>query len=175
MNMIPARPFPPSAGALRPTPPPPSPMVGTRPFVVCCGSGFRSAWNASPPTPLCLGLLVVFDTPVVWCGSGLGLLGLRYGVVRGMRLLLGGGGGVIIIIILIIIMMLLSWINCHRNRAHFQYPHVGVVVGKCALSQGLVVFGTRLSWRLTVWSRHVHSHKGFGMCGRAGWRRDTRG
>ena len=70
--------------------------------------------------------------PVVWCGSG---FGSAWGTSPPPCGVVWFGFG------------FLSWVNCHRNRAvrnailvtvAFKNPHLGVVVGKCPLSQDRV-------------------------------------
>ena len=103
--------------------------------------------------------------PVVWCGSGLGLLGLRY-VVPGMRLLGWGwchdhdheheSSSLSSSIIIIIVIIILSWVSCHKIRACQEYaPRDNCVinifiVGKCPLSEESDIFETKSSWQLTV-------------------------
>ena len=86
--------------------------------------GFGLAGGCLLPRPVawrCSRFLPAWGAAVVWCASGLGLPGLKCGVLRGMRLL-GRVGvmimtNIIMILVIIIIIIILSWVNCHRNRA----------------------------------------------------------
>ena len=103
-------------------------------------------------------------TPVVWCGvvracgclpSPCGvLLGLRCGVVRGMRPLWGVG-------VIIIIILFLSWVHPHRNRAcQERDPPDNCIVKPSCRSRGWEVF--TVARMGCVWDEILVTFGGFG-------------